>query len=182
MQNYKNEKFILKPVSTLPYYINYILGFIIAVPLFFIYSEIGFRHFGTFGLIFTFFVFGIIMLLLIKFFMTKTIVVYFDQCFFYIEENKKQLKKYKKTDISGFYSYDYEQVEKSFISIQIKLSNGKNINLTDTSTSQTIDKEKAKLLRRFLITAKKELNFSFVNKNSLRSIQKLGACWYSRLE
>ncbi|OWK68748.1 hypothetical protein, partial [Pedobacter sp. AJM] len=91
MQNHKYEKFILRPVTTLRHYVNYILGFIIAVPLFFIYSEIGFRYFGTFGLIFTFFVFGIIMILLIKFFMTKTIVVYFDQCFFYIEENKKQL-------------------------------------------------------------------------------------------
>ncbi|WP_029287878.1 hypothetical protein [Pedobacter sp. R20-19] len=182
MQNHKYEKFILRPVTTLPHYVNYILGFVVGVPLFVIYGETGFRYFGTYGLIFTFFVFGIIMLLLINFFMTKTIIVYFDQVFLYIEEKKKELKKYKKTDISGFYSYDYERVEKSFISIQINLSNGKNINLTDTSTSQTIDKEKAELLRRFLITAKKELNFSLVTKNSLRSIQKLGACWYSKLE
>ncbi len=181
MQNYKYEKFILKPVTTLPYYINYILGFIIGVPLFFIYSKMGFRYFGRFGLIFTFFVFGIIMLLVLKFFMTKTLAVYFDQVFLYIEDNKKEIKKYKKTDVLCFYSYDYERIEKSFISIQIKLSNGNNINITDTSTSQTIDKEKAKLLRRFLITAKKELNFSLVNKNSLRSIQKLGACWYSKV-
>lgn len=180
MRDNQYEKFVLSSVSMVPYYINYILGLIIGVPLFFIYSETGFRYLGTFGLIFTFFVFAAIMLLVIKLFMTKTIVIYFDQVFLYIAERKKETKKYKKSEIFGFYSYDYERIEKSFISIQIKLSNGNNININDTSTSQTIDKEKAKLLRRFLITAKKELNFSLINKSSLRSIQKLGACWYSR--
>lgn len=181
MQDYKKNEFVLQSVTTLPYYVNYILGFTIGVPLFFIYSKIGFRYFGTIGLVLTFFIFCLVMLFIIKKFMVKTIVIYFDSVFLYVKENRKDLKKYKKTDILGFYSYNYEQFEKSFVSFQIKLNNGTNINLTDTSTSQKIDKEKAKLLKRFLITAKKELNFSLIRKSRLRSIQKLGACWYSRL-
>lgn len=180
MQKDNLEKFVFSPVTTLPHYINYILGFTIGVPMFYLYSETGFRYFGTWGLVFTFFLFAIIMILIIKYFMEKSVIVYFSNNYIHIQDSNKEPKKYLKSDIEGFFSYDYESVQKSFISIQIKLKNGDKINLIDTSTSQKIDVKKAQMLEHFFKVAKKELGFVYKDKSNLRWLQKLGACWYAK--
>jgi DUF1365 family protein len=99
----------------------------------------------------------------------------------YIGEQNKKPQRYLKSDIEGFYSYDYERLERSFISIQIRFKNGKKISLTDTVMFERVELDKAQMLQRFLKVAKKQLNFTYVKKNRTRSLQKLGACWYSNV-
>jgi hypothetical protein len=116
-----------------------------------------------------------------RFFLAKTFIIYFDPGSMYIGEQNKKPQRYLKSDIEGFYSYDYERLERSFISIQIRFKNGKKISLTDTVMFERVEMDKAQMLQRFLKVAKKQLNFTYVKKNRTRSLQKLGACWYSNV-
>ncbi|WCT10459.1 hypothetical protein [Mucilaginibacter jinjuensis] len=173
------QRFLLNKVVTFPYYINYLLGLIIVVPLCFLYGEMGMRYFGVLGLIFTFFISGLIVLSVIKF-LSKSVTIYFDKDSLYVLYDDKDPEVYPKKDVAGFYSYNYEQVEKSFISIQILLKNGKKIDFTDINISEKVDKQKAQMLRNFLVVAKRELQFTLIKKNTARSLQKLGAEWYAK--
>lgn len=179
MQKNSPEQFIFKGVMTSPYYIICIISLVLSLVLFYLYGEIGFRYFGRLGMSFTFLILGIIIFLMMRFFLAKTMIIYFDPGSIYIGEQNKKPKRYLKSDIDGFYSYDYERLERSFISIQIRFKNGKKISLTDTVMSERVEMDKAQMLQRFLRTAKKQLNFTYVKKNRARSLQKLGACWYS---
>ncbi len=156
MKTHYTQRFLLNKVVTFPYYINYLLGLIIVVPLCFLYGETGLRYFGVLGLVFTFFISGLVVLSVIKA-LSKSVTIYFDKHSMYVVYDDKKLEVYLKNDVAGFYSYNYEQVEKSFISIQILLKNGNKINLTDINISEKVDKEKAQMLRSFFSCCKERI-------------------------
>lgn len=174
-----SKQFTLAKVVTYPYYFNYLLGLLIGGPMFFIYAEVGFESLGLFGLVLTFFAVALTITSIIKS-LSKAVSIYFDKEFMYITYDSKITEKYLKNDIAGVYSYNYEQIEKSFISIQFNLKNGQKIELTDINISEKIDKEKAVLLKKFLIVLKEELGFTLLKKNRVRSLQKLGADWFAK--
>ncbi|WP_345954279.1 hypothetical protein [Mucilaginibacter sp. PAMB04168] len=173
------KKFQFNNVVTFPYYINYVMGFFIGLPLLFLYGEYGMRYLGIWGLILIFLIVGLTVMGITKA-SSKNLLLYFDKEALYIVENHKPPQKIMKDSIDGVYSYDYNRIEKSFISLQIKFKTGKNISITDMDTSEKVDQQKALLMSDFLTTLKKEMGFEFIKKNTGRSLQKLGACWYSR--
>ena len=170
--------FTLGKVVLFPYYYNYLLGLFITVPAFLLYGIYGINYLGTLGLAATFLLSGFVIVNIIKH-LSKSVTIYFDEQYMYIVLNGTKTKKYLKKEITGFYSYNYEGVEKSFISIQFHFKNNQKLELTDIDITEKLKKEKALLLKSFLKIAKKELGFNMIEKNRARSLQKLGAIWYS---
>lgn len=172
------KKFLFEKVVTFPYYINYLLGFVVVIPFMVLYAMFGFSFLGLWGLVLTFLISGFLVMSIIKY-RSKSINIYFDEQNMYVVNGKNPTIQYPKNEIAGFYSYDYDQVEKSFISLLFVFKNGSRLELTDINVSEKIDQKKAEMLKQFLRTAQRELTFTKHHKNRSRSLQKLGAVWYA---
>ncbi|WP_347218722.1 hypothetical protein [Chryseobacterium sp.] len=107
------------------------------------------------------------------------ITIWFDDNYLYLKKNNGRYIKYAKTDIIGFYSYDYEtktpSLQNSRIYFRFCLKNKQNIYLHDVEYRSRYDEEKGNVLKRLLKEAQKELHFNQLNrKNKFQNIY-----WYS---
>ncbi len=107
------------------------------------------------------------------------IVLRFDEQYFYVKKGRKKTQKYEKTDIIGFYSFDYEtrapQLKTSKILFQFYLKNEKKLYLYDIEYRDRFEEEKGKELRKFLFNAQQELHFSQIRRRKWRNTY-----WYSK--
>ncbi|WP_345954528.1 hypothetical protein [Mucilaginibacter sp. PAMB04168] len=178
MEKYCTPEFVFKKVLSLPNHIVFIICILITWPLIILYAIKGYRYLGMSGMYLLVGLFFFIFKLLFNYW-SKSVTIYFDRKRMYIKEGNKEYTGYLKREILGFYSYNYDEQYRSFISIKIIFKNGKTISLTDADVSQKKDAEKELMLKRFLVSAKRQLGFTFIKKNRWRSLLKLGAHWYA---
>lgn len=105
--------------------------------------------------------------------------IWFDENFFYLQKGNQSPEKYSKTEIEGFYAYDYETkapaLQSSKIYFRFCLKNKTDIYLNDVEYRNKYEEEKGNELKKLLKAAQKELNFSKEEKKSLQNIY-----WYSK--
>ncbi|WP_311953024.1 hypothetical protein [Mucilaginibacter terrae] len=111
---------------------------------------------------------------------SKQIIIYFDRKRMYIATNGRDFKEYLKRDVKGIYSHNYDERTLAYISISILFKNGKQIRINDTAFGEVKDDEKAQMLKQFVKTVKRQLNFSLINKSRWRVFKLLGPYWYSQ--
>ncbi|SDJ91708.1 hypothetical protein [Chryseobacterium jejuense] len=105
--------------------------------------------------------------------------IWFDDNYLYLKKNNNRYVKYAKTDIIGFFSFDYEtktlQLRNSKIYFKFCLKNSHPIYLNDVEYKSRYDQDKGAELKRLLKEAQKELQFTKIKtKNKLQNIY-----WYS---
>lgn len=179
MEKYCTPEFEFKKVLTISNLTVLIICVLITWPSVILYAIKGYRYLGIGGMQLLIGVFFLIFTVLFNYF-SKTVTIYFDRKRMYVKDGDKEYTGYLKRDILGFYSYNYDERSSSFITIKILFKNGKVINLTDSNGFGKKDPDRELMLKQFLVSAKKQLDFTFIKKSRWRSMLKLGAHWYSR--
>lgn len=170
------REFILKNV--LPFHAGWTL--LVIIPTMALYGTLYYFLFDfsvSLMTIFTLLYFGSCYLILKA--ISVKMTIWFDDHYLYLKKNNSRYVKYLKTDIIGFYSYDYEtknpQLRNSKIYFKICLKYKQNIDLHDVEYRSRYDEDKGTELRRFLKEALKELHFlPMKRKNKFQNIY-----WYS---
>lgn len=175
-----NKEFVLKNVLILPFFWFPFGGLVIGMPLFIIYGTYGFRYLGVWGLVFTAMIFFAILSLLIKY-LSKNITIRFLPEKIDININGRSTI-YNKKDIIGIFAHDYHHTSTSLISIQINFKSGKKIEIVDSIFTEKYDLDVCGNLRKLMTAFEREIGFVKLNKNRMRSFQKLGAYWYSKVQ
>jgi len=179
MEKYCTPEFEFKKVLILSNVTVFIICVLITWPFIILYALKGYRYLGIGGMSLLMGVFFMIFSVLFNY-LSKTVTIYFDRKRMYVKDGDKKYTEYLKRNILGFYSYNYDECSSSFITIKIIFKNGKVINITDANISSKKDADKELMLKQFLSTAKKQLDFTFIKKSRKRSLLKLAAHWYSR--
>ena len=173
-----NKKFNFKNVITF----NPVYTFFIAIPLVCFW---GYLYYlltkGNFYLglvmLFTGFYFATVLGLLKL--ISSNITIWFDDNYMYVQKGNNRFEKYKKSEIEGFYSYDYEtktpSLKSSITMLKLYLTNKKIVYLNDIDYRNKYEEEKGDQLRRFLQSTQIELNFEKIKKKKLQNIY-----WYSK--
>lgn len=174
-----NKEFVLSNILTLPFFWFPLGGLIIGMPLVIIYGTYGFRYLGVWGLVFTAMLFFVILSLFIKY-LSKNIIIRFLPK--QVELNiDGAITVYDKKDVVGIFAHDYHHTSTSLISIQINFKDGKKIEIADSKFTEKYDLDAREQLRKLMTAFEKELGFVKVKKSRIRSFQKLGAYWYSKV-
>ncbi|WP_288442633.1 hypothetical protein [uncultured Chryseobacterium sp.] len=166
--------------NVLPYHIARTL--LVIIPCLVFYGALYYVLFkGVFRLSFVmfFFLFYFGSCYLILKAISVKLKIWFDENYFYIQKGNQTPEKYSKTDIEGFYAYDYEtkapSLQSSKIYFRFRLKNKTDIYLNDVEYKNKYEEEKGNELKKFLILAQKELHFSKTEKKSLQNVY-----WYSQ--
>ncbi|MEN7551277.1 hypothetical protein AAG747_25390 [Rapidithrix thailandica] len=173
------KEFAFEDVVTIRF-VHYLSFFLFFVPALFLYTEFLYPFFKMYGIYFLFlFSFG--GLIQVLRYLKKTVIIKFDtkNKLVYINTGKREIEC-PMEDIKGFYSHDYLNRNKSIISIQFQLQNGKKIEITDFKFTNEFEEEKHKKLSEFLRVALQQLGFQPLRKSKRRWLQWMGAVWYSR--
>lgn len=105
--------------------------------------------------------------------------IWFEGDFISIQKGNDAPQKYLKTNIYGFYAYNYETeataLKTSKIYFRLCFTNGKDIYLNDVEYKKKYDEIKGRNLRKFLKTVQTELQFTKTSKHNLQNIY-----WYSK--
>lgn len=178
MEKYCTPRFVFNKVITFPVYVGQLIVACFIVPSMWLYYLNGFIYLGKLGWVISFLVgFGIARYVINRF--AKTVIIYFDKQSMYISQMGKAFRKISLRDVAGLYSYDYERLDKSAVSLQFVLKSGEKIRLADHYNNISKDPEKAEMLRQFLRTAQRRLQLTYQGKNRWRTLCGLGACWYA---
>jgi hypothetical protein len=121
----------------------------------------------------------VIMFILFRRF-SKTVEISFDDLHinFMIDG---RLKQYLKTELEGFYSFNYLETIDCTISMRFDFTDGTKMDMSDyTSNKMRPDPPKLAMLRSFLTVAEEELGFQPVMVNRARRFGKIGNVWFSR--
>lgn len=86
---------------------------------------------------------------------------------------------YPKSDIVGFYSFNYRYFEFTHVSFSFLLTNGKRINITSYKLLPLDDKRHTYLLR-LMQSAERELDVKPARKNIVRGLLMQGNIWFDR--
>lgn len=173
-----NKKFTLHNV----YMHHAAWGALVAIPCMLLFGFLYYLFIGDdfrlgFVMIFTALCFGTIVLIIKR--ASKDITIWFNDEYMFIEKSNGEQQKYLKSDISGFYSYDYETkttlLKKSLIKIKFTLRDGKNIYLNDSEYRNKYDDEKGRVLERIIQTAQHELDFKKIKSTGFSNVY-----WYSK--
>ncbi|WP_080778286.1 hypothetical protein [Chryseobacterium phocaeense] len=173
----ENKGFIFKNV--LPYHVAKTL--LVIIPCMIFYGALYYLLFKgmfrlSFVMFFTLFYFGTCYLILKA--LSVQVRIWFDDNHLFIQKGKQQAEKYLKSDIKGFYAYDYEtkapSLQNSKIYFKICLVNNSKIYLNDVEYKNKYEEEKGENLKKFLKAAQKELHVSKIEKKNFQNIY-----WYS---
>lgn len=130
----------------------------------------------SFVMFFTLLYFGTCYLILKA--ISIQIKIWFDDHYLYIQKGNRQTEKYSKSDILGFYAYDYETkalaLKSSKIYFRFCLKNKTDIYFNDIEYKNKYEEKKGEDLKSFLKSAQKELHFSKIRKKNFQNIY-----WYS---
>lgn len=112
---------------------------------------------------------------------SKQVQIWFDASCMYVQLGQALPQCYAKADIVGFYSYDYATqapaLKSSKICIHFYLRNGQKIMLNDSDYRRSVDESSQIILKKFLQTAQRELNFLSVRQRYKHYAD--GVYWYS---
>ncbi len=110
--------------------------------------------------------------------LSKTVEITFDIDHIKFTYDGKTIQ-YLKSDVKGFYSFNYFKKATSTISMRFDFNDGKKIDLSDYLATGKFIPERNKMLENFLTIAQEELGFTEVSVSKSRSIGKIGDVWYS---
>ncbi|MCW3170776.1 hypothetical protein OMO38_19780 [Chryseobacterium sp. 09-1422] len=173
----ENRDFIFKNV--LPYHVAKTL--LVIIPCMIFYGALYYLLFKgmfrlSFVMFFTLFYFGTCYLILKAF--SVQVKIWFDDKYLFIQKGKQPTEKYFKSDIKGFYAYDYESkaplLQNSKIYFKFCLMNNSKIYLNDVEYKNKYEIEKGENLKKFLKYAQNELHFTKIKKKNFQNIY-----WYS---
>ncbi|KPH12803.1 hypothetical protein [Chryseobacterium sp. ERMR1:04] len=165
--------------NVLPYHI--VKTFLVIIPCMILYGIVYYFLFKgmfrlSFVMFFTLLYFGTCYLILKA--ISVQVKIWFDENNIYVQKGNQQPEKYSKSDILGFYSYDYETkalpLQSSKIYFNFCLKNKGNIYLNDVEYKNKYEENKGEELKKFLKSAQKELHFSKIRKRNFQNIY-----WYS---
>lgn len=171
------KEYLLKNVF--PYHSAW--GALVAIPYIIIWGLLYYWFFGSnfrlgFVMIFSALCFGTCAML-IKF-LSKDILIWFNDDFIIIKKGNNTQKKYLKKDVLGFYSYNYETkstiLRKSLIKFKICLQDGQKIYFNDSEYKSKYEEVKGEELKKLLDALKKELGFKEIRSKKYSNIY-----WYS---
>jgi len=153
-----------------------LIGLFIIAPIAYILGSIlpfsGAKLWGFFA--------GLTIAMLIFRTLRKTIRIAFDGNYIKLSVNQRTIS-YRKSDIDGFYSFDYRTASNYTISICIYFKDGKRLNLSDYNLKPACkDEERRQQLLDFTTTMEKELGFRPIKENKTRKFLRLGYIWFSR--
>lgn len=110
----------------------------------------------------------------------KTIQITFDGDYINLKINQ-ETTRYLKTDLRGFYSFDYRTASNYTISICLYFNNGKRLNISDYNIRPACkDEERRNQLIQFTKIMEEELGFSPLKENKTRKRLRIGYTWFSR--
>lgn len=173
------EKFTLHNVYTT----HAAWAVLIAIPCMLFFGVLYYIFLGEnfrlgFVMIFTALCVGTIIFIIKK--ASKDVTIWFNEDYMFIQKGNEKQQKYLKTDISGFYSYDYETktslLKTSLIKMKFILKDGTNIYLNDSEYRNKYDDEKARVLEKIIQTVQQELGFK-----KIKSAKFSNVYWYSKL-
>jgi hypothetical protein len=176
MQKYCTPEFVFKKVNTWPNYITYLIAFGAFIPAFLVFTSDRHARFGYGGkpliIVLTFaFILGVLNGL------SKTVTIYFDQNSMYVKKGNGTFKRILNRDIVGFYSYNYEYT-KITTSVKFVFKDGRTLILQEAGFAEGKDPEKALMLKSFLRTAQRRLDFTLIRKDRWRAFFILGPYLY----
>lgn len=172
-----NQKVILEKVF--PYHPA--IGMLIAIPCFVLWGSLYYFIFGSnfrlgFIMIFATLCIGTGILVIKS--ISKNVIIWFNGQFMFVKIGNAEPKEYLKSNIIGFYSYDYETeaptLKTSIVKFNFFLADGRKIYLNDSEYRNKYETEKGESLKKFLKHAQKELHFSKIKKKNFQNIY-----WYS---
>lgn len=110
----------------------------------------------------------------------KTIQITFDGDYVDLTINRKS-ERYLKSDIEGFYSFDYRTASNYTVSICIYFKNRKRLDISDYNLKPAaMDDERKNELVDFIKAMERELGFRRLKENKTRRVLRLGYTWFSR--
>ncbi len=178
MQKYQTPEFVFKKVNTWPEYITYVITLVAFVPAFLLFTSDWHARFGYGGKpLVAVLTFALILGILTIF--SKRVTIYFDKNSMYVKQGDGAFIRILNRDIVGFYSNDYElNRPKAMTSIKFVFKDGRTLILQEATFAESKDPEKALMLKTFLRTAQRRLNFTLINKNRWRSLFFLSPLWF----
>lgn len=111
--------------------------------------------------------------------LSKTVVIGFDEDHINFSFNGKTTS-YLKSQLKGFYSFDYAKEPSSTISMCFEFTDGKKIDLSDYLGTGKYIREKNHMLQEFINTAEEELGFTDIYVSKSRKLGKIGSTWYGK--
>lgn len=175
-----NDRILFNKVVTIrPFYFA-LVGFFIVAPIAFITAKIlgntllyaGAKLWGIF--------LGLVVALLIFRALRKTIQITFNESYINLMINKKTIN-YLKSDLLGFYSFDYRRALNYTTSICFIFKNGKRLHISDYSLRPVSrDEERKTQLINFTKIMEEQMDFLPRKEDKVRKFFRLGYTWFSR--
>lgn len=169
-----NKAFIFKNVVLLKPYLFVLMALVIELSILiavttFLSFSVRLVYFFTFA--------GIVLVLAIGKLFSKTVTISFtdnDICF----DMNGHLQAYPKSELKGFYSFNYLHTSNCMLVMDFYFNNGHVINLYDYQMK--FDPIKHETLKGLLITAQNELGFEPVKTSKFRTWTNTANVWFAR--
>lgn len=112
-------------------------------------------------------------------FLNSNITISFDDIHLCIQINQKELKFLKK-EVTGFYSYNYNQERQSAVDFSFHFNNGKKLSFRDANYQPSkFDESKYVMLKDFVQTMENELGFKSLLTYKNWFHKRRRRVWYS---
>ncbi|SHF35274.1 hypothetical protein [Chryseobacterium sp. OV279] len=162
------KEFYLKNV--IPF--NPMYAYLLAIPCILLWGGVYYYFLGVNFKLSFMMIFGLLCFITMYFAMkliSADITLKFDKDHLYIIRNNNKEEKYFKSDIKGFYSYNYNTSQKrSALKLELQLNNDRKIFI------DSIEGMDVSILINIVKTLQSELNFEIIEKNRFNN-----RFWYS---
>ncbi|MCT2561108.1 hypothetical protein [Chryseobacterium herbae] len=162
------KEFYLKNV--IPF--NPLYAYLLAIPCVLFWSAVYYFFLGVNFKLSFMMIFALLCFITMYFAMkliSADITLKFDKDYLYIIKNKNKEEKYFKSDIKGFYSYNYNTSQKkSALKLELQLTDDRKIFI------DSIEGIDVSILINIIKTLQSELNFEIIEKNKFNN-----RFWYS---
>ena len=171
------KRFVFENVLLIKPYLFALIGFFLLAPIIIIIATL-LKETLTGLMLGTAVAFAVMFALFKR--LSKTVEISFDADNIKFTYDGKTIE-YLKSDLKGFYSFNYFRKVNSTISMRFDFTDGKKINISDYLNTGKVIPEKRQMLKDFLTTAENELHFTEVWVSKSRSFGKIGNVWFSAL-
>ena len=124
-----------------------------------------------------------VLIIFVRIFYNKTLIIEYTDNEIILQIGRKE-KRYRKTDLLGFYSFDYINDFHSTISFQFMFKDGYRLDISDYtiehSSNLIINRQKNSELEKFLIISMSYFGFSPIKKVKWRTWANICNIWYSK--
>lgn len=123
---------------------------------------------------------GLIVMVFVFRIFQKSIVITFNANKIYFKINRANIC-YQKSDVVGFYSFDYKTSTVFTISICIYFKDGRRLNISDYKLKPaSMNPKRKQQLINFIKMMEREFAFKPLKENKIRKFFRFGYVWYSR--